>query len=186
MPFTSRAQQRFMFAAEARGELPEGTARRWAHETKDIKKLPERVRKQREAGAKDALKKFGLDLSWAQPAIEWTVNNAPQLPDMARQVIQEHPLLSTAATGAAGWQGGRAFQATKDTGANIARGLARGGAAVGQGIHGAGQSLAGLFRKRALDEHTVYSGPPAFAPPEPATTVPTEAGKQREDKAHDP
>ncbi len=43
MPFRSKAQQRFMFAAEARGELPEGTARRWAHETPSIKKLPEKV-----------------------------------------------------------------------------------------------------------------------------------------------
>ena len=32
-----------MFAAEARGELPKGTADRWAHETKSIKALPERV-----------------------------------------------------------------------------------------------------------------------------------------------
>lgn len=33
-----------MFAAEARGELEPGTARRWAHETKNIKKLPEKVK----------------------------------------------------------------------------------------------------------------------------------------------
>lgn len=45
MPFKSKAQQRFMFAAEARGELPEGTADRWAHHTKNIKKLPEHVKK---------------------------------------------------------------------------------------------------------------------------------------------
>jgi hypothetical protein len=43
MPFRSKSQQRFMFAAEACGELPEGTARHWAHETKDIKALPEKV-----------------------------------------------------------------------------------------------------------------------------------------------
>jgi len=42
MPFKSKAQQRFMFAAEDRGEVPDGTARRWAHETKSIKKLPEK------------------------------------------------------------------------------------------------------------------------------------------------
>lgn len=34
---------RWMFAAESRNELPKGTARRWAHHTKDMKKLPERV-----------------------------------------------------------------------------------------------------------------------------------------------
>jgi len=34
-----------MFSAESRGELPEGTARRWAHETPDMKKLPEKKKK---------------------------------------------------------------------------------------------------------------------------------------------
>jgi hypothetical protein len=43
MPFKSKAQQRFMFSAESRGELPKGTAEHWAHETKNIKKLPEKV-----------------------------------------------------------------------------------------------------------------------------------------------
>lgn len=42
MPFKSKAQQRFMFAAESRGDVPKGTARRWAHETKNIKSLPEK------------------------------------------------------------------------------------------------------------------------------------------------
>lgn len=45
MPFKSKAQQRFMFAAEARGELARGTARRWAKHTDNIKKLPEHVKK---------------------------------------------------------------------------------------------------------------------------------------------
>lgn len=43
MPFKSRSQQRLFFAKEARGELPEGKALEWARETKDIKKLPEKV-----------------------------------------------------------------------------------------------------------------------------------------------
>jgi len=34
MPFRSQAQWRWAHAAEARGELPPGTARRWAHETR--------------------------------------------------------------------------------------------------------------------------------------------------------
>lgn len=42
MPFKSKAQQRFMFAAEGRGEVPKGTAERWAKHTPDIKALPER------------------------------------------------------------------------------------------------------------------------------------------------
>ena len=40
MPFKSEAQRRFMYAAEARGEMPKGTAARWARHTKD-KDLPE-------------------------------------------------------------------------------------------------------------------------------------------------
>lgn len=43
MPFKSKAQQRWMFAAESRGELPKGTAKDWAHHTPNIKKLPERI-----------------------------------------------------------------------------------------------------------------------------------------------
>jgi len=45
MPFQSKAQQRFFFSAEARGELPKGTALRWAHETPNIKKLPDKKKK---------------------------------------------------------------------------------------------------------------------------------------------
>lgn len=45
MPFKSKAQQRFMFAAESKGELPKGTAKRWAHHTPDIKALPEHAPK---------------------------------------------------------------------------------------------------------------------------------------------
>lgn len=51
MPFKSRAQQRWMFAAESRGELPKGTAMEWAHATQllpgGFKKLPERIKKTR-------------------------------------------------------------------------------------------------------------------------------------------
>lgn len=42
MPFKSKAQQRWMFAAEERGEVPPGTAERWAKETPNLKELPER------------------------------------------------------------------------------------------------------------------------------------------------
>jgi hypothetical protein len=44
-PFKSDAQRRWMFAAEDRGEVPKGTADRWAKHTKNIKKLPEHVKK---------------------------------------------------------------------------------------------------------------------------------------------
>jgi hypothetical protein len=43
VPFVSKAQQRFMFAAEERGDVKPGTAREMAHKTKSIKKLPEKV-----------------------------------------------------------------------------------------------------------------------------------------------
>jgi hypothetical protein len=43
MPFRSKAQQRFMFAT-----MPD-TAREWAHETKNMKKLPEHVRHRKHA-----------------------------------------------------------------------------------------------------------------------------------------
>jgi len=55
MPFKSKRQWRAFFAMEARGELPKGTARRWARETKaagkSYRSLPERVkRKQKGSG----------------------------------------------------------------------------------------------------------------------------------------
>lgn len=39
MPFKSEAQRRWMYAAEDRGEVPKGTAKRWEKHTKR-KKLP--------------------------------------------------------------------------------------------------------------------------------------------------
>ena len=40
MPFKGKKQMGKFFAMEARGELPKGTARRWARHTPDIKSLP--------------------------------------------------------------------------------------------------------------------------------------------------
>ena len=51
MPFKSRSQQRWMFSAESRNELPKGTAERWADHTPDIKKLPEKVHHKKHAFA---------------------------------------------------------------------------------------------------------------------------------------
>jgi hypothetical protein len=47
MPFKSKAQQRFLFAAEKRGEVKPGTSRKWAHETKSMKRLPEKAGKRK-------------------------------------------------------------------------------------------------------------------------------------------
>lgn len=72
MPFRSKAQQRFMFAAEDRGDLPQGMAEEWAKETPSIKRLPERVKNKGrtkkaalrtafEVGFSCALKEVGLE-----------------------------------------------------------------------------------------------------------------------------
>jgi len=42
MPYQSKSQQRLFFAKEARGDMPKGTARRWARHTPGMKNLPER------------------------------------------------------------------------------------------------------------------------------------------------
>lgn len=51
MPFKSDAQRKWMFAAEDRGEVKPGTAKRWAKETPNIKDLPERVKKSEKQAA---------------------------------------------------------------------------------------------------------------------------------------
>lgn len=47
MPWKSQAQRKWMYAAEARGELPKGTSDSWAKETPNVEKLPERVGKKK-------------------------------------------------------------------------------------------------------------------------------------------
>lgn len=43
MPYKSKAQMRKFFAMEEKGEMKAGTARKWAHETKEMKNLPEKI-----------------------------------------------------------------------------------------------------------------------------------------------
>jgi hypothetical protein len=50
MPFKSKAQARFMFAAEKRGDVKKGTAEEFAKATPDIKKLPEKVKAKKPKG----------------------------------------------------------------------------------------------------------------------------------------
>ena len=52
MPYKSKSQQRYMYAAEERGDVEEGTASRWSKETKDVKGLPERVKAKKAAYAR--------------------------------------------------------------------------------------------------------------------------------------
>ncbi len=49
MPYKSKSQQRFMYAAEAEGDVEPGTAARWSKETKDAKGLPEKVKSAKKA-----------------------------------------------------------------------------------------------------------------------------------------
>lgn len=51
MPYKSKSQMRKFFAMEDRHELPKGTAEHWAHETPNIKKLPERKKKLKKKAA---------------------------------------------------------------------------------------------------------------------------------------
>lgn len=55
MPFKSKAQMEKFFAMEKRGEIPKGTAKRWAEETPNIKKLPEK--KGEKSGKKESKEK---------------------------------------------------------------------------------------------------------------------------------
>lgn len=56
MPFQSKSQRRFMYAAEARGDVPKGTAKRWEEHTPKDKPLPEK----KEASVKSHLIAGGL------------------------------------------------------------------------------------------------------------------------------
>ncbi len=49
MPFKSKAQMRKFFAMEKRGELPKGKAMEWAHETKNIKSIPEKKKRKKKS-----------------------------------------------------------------------------------------------------------------------------------------
>lgn len=60
MPFKSKAQQRFMFAAESRGDVPKGTAKRWAEETPNIKGLPQRVKNKEKRAAYSAGQRLAM------------------------------------------------------------------------------------------------------------------------------
>ena len=52
VPYKSKAQMGKFFAMEKRGQLPKGTAKEWADETPNIKKLPKHVKKSRSKAKK--------------------------------------------------------------------------------------------------------------------------------------
>ena len=55
MPFKSKAQMRKFFAMEGRGQLPAGTAQRWAQETPSISALPQHIKKKKKRRRKGVL-----------------------------------------------------------------------------------------------------------------------------------
>lgn len=48
-PAKSKAQLRELFYLESKGKLKKGTAKKWAHETPNLKRLPEYVSKKKKA-----------------------------------------------------------------------------------------------------------------------------------------
>jgi len=61
MPYHSKSQMRAFFAKEKKGELPKGTAQKWADHTPNIKSLPEHVKKA-SATIAEAFSKIGSKL----------------------------------------------------------------------------------------------------------------------------
>lgn len=52
MPFRSKAQMKRFLAMEARGEIPKGTSKRWAEETRSLRALPLKARSKRKVRRK--------------------------------------------------------------------------------------------------------------------------------------
>jgi hypothetical protein len=79
MPFKSKAQQRWMFSAENKGELPKGTAERWAEHTPDIKALPEhKMNKTASEIADDVIEKVAAP-RWLKE-LGWSKNTVGRVP----------------------------------------------------------------------------------------------------------
>lgn len=90
MPLKSQRQWKWMFAAERKGELPQGTARRWAHETKTpFKKLPKRVKASLATHGLDALNFTIDDLAYA--AVFGKLANLVQTPTQAAKPMTQQP-----------------------------------------------------------------------------------------------
>jgi hypothetical protein len=60
MPFKSKSQARWMFSAEKRGDVKKGEAEKWAHETPNMKYLPEKVKKGKTKGKGRMTKTSGM------------------------------------------------------------------------------------------------------------------------------
>jgi len=159
MPFKSKRQQRFMFAAEDRGDMPKGTARRWAHETPNLKKLPEKAKEKkafaviaRELGQQAALeKRAGL--------ADWLIS----------QGIKTAPFWAPAAAGA--YLAGPGYRGEGALVGGLAGGLGRGiGKAMGvksieplaKQVEGKGYEAARAMARR-IGSGEAVEGAPAHA-----------------------
>jgi hypothetical protein len=100
MPYRSKKQHKYFRWAESEGKLPEGTASRWAHETADMKSLPEK-KKVKEASYIPFSYGYGL-LKLAEPIKKWltddkilsdfvaAINNSDAIaPDVKQNVISQ-------------------------------------------------------------------------------------------------
>lgn len=82
MPFKSKSQRRFMYAAEARGDVPKGTAKKWEEHTPKDKPLPEKVASVRShvaTGAIGAILGTGAGIRAGQAMEKWKEDDRKKL-----------------------------------------------------------------------------------------------------------
>lgn len=91
MPFKSTQQQRYMFAAAARKEIPKDTVMEWAHATKEAPggfgALPKRVKKKKKRAPKTAAALF-IDKLAARPDFGRAIAEAALRGDMPGGMAQ--------------------------------------------------------------------------------------------------
>lgn len=135
MPFKSKAQRRFMYAAEERGDVPKGTASRWEDATKG-KKLPERVKKSEAPqysfapGSPELLQQ----MQQQNPQLYGTINTPRPEPPMSHGNFAAH-------TGLAGAIGGGIYGLQHHGLKGMLYGAAAGGAlgGIGGGVYSKSQ-----------------------------------------------
>lgn len=102
MPVRSKAQLRFLFAAERRGQLPVGTASNWIAHTPSMKDIPEKLpsRRQRKQPqdddmtlAKQAVLSYRTRVGNTTPLL----NPLPALPSASTATAPKQQLTQTAA-----------------------------------------------------------------------------------------
>lgn len=154
MPYKSKAQMRKFFAMEAKGELPKGTAREWAHHTPDTKALPEHVEK-----------KAGLNIKGLGERVR------ARLGKILPEAMTKTPARTAATVGAGATAAGVGAKALMD--------LSQHGDSVQvqSGAPGADQALQGMLGK--MDTPTVRQTPQAGVSASGLTKAPGTLGGPR-------